>query len=139
MVNIKGITNKLTQNADKLGQLIGVTTGSQNGFQDIISSVENAISGNVHAPDINQFLENLKTEPYVRSGVMMWLIGTVLGEVGISEINKFAKPIAKFGMGYAVGAAANKLLWLSTHADEGSADFLKYSKPTQQIASNYSY
>jgi len=124
MLNMNNIVGQVSKNAGKLGGLLGFLTGSAHGFGDVQSIIENVLAGNIHAPDIQATLQHIANEPYVKTGIITWVIGTVMKEVKIGGLSKFGKPISDFGIAYATGSAAQKILWQSTHADEGSAAHL---------------
>lgn len=119
-MNVKGVLTGVMKNTDKIGGLLGFLTGSMHGFEDVQSSVENILAGQVHMPDIKEFFSTIASEPFVKNGVMLWIIGYVMKELKLPIVSKYGNPLSKFGLAYAGGAAAQKLLWLSTHSDQGS-------------------
>lgn len=134
MVNMNNILGTVSKNAGKIGGIVGFLTASPGGFSDVQSIIDNVLAGNIHAPDLQAAFQSLANEPFVRTGIMTWIIGTVLKEIKIGGASRFGKPIADFGLNYALGAAAQKILWASTHSDEGSADHLKsmYNRVVRQ-------
>jgi len=139
LVNLDNILGGVTKNADKLGGLLGFLTGSPRGFADITSIVDNIIQGNIHAPDIGEVFHFLASEPFVKTGIMTWIAGYIISELKLPIVGKFGTPLQKFGMAYAAGAVANKLLYHSTHSDEGSADHLKTMFQRNVVAPNQGY
>lgn len=125
MVNVNNILGGITKNAGKIGGLLGFLTGSPGGFSDVESIVQNILGGNIHAPDIQATFRAIANEPFVKTGVLTWVAGMVLEAVPIGGAKKFAKPLQKFGINYAIGSVAQKILWMSTHASQGSDSHLK--------------
>jgi len=124
-MNFNNLSGTLTRNADKIGAILGFVTGNPQGFAGVESIIENVISGNIHAPDLKEAFHYLATEPFVKTGIITALIGYILKESGLKGISKFGVPLQKFGVSYAMGSVTQKILWHSTHSDEGSANHLK--------------
>lgn len=136
MVNIGNLASSLTKNADKIGGLLGFVTGNPQGFAGLESIIENVIQGNIHAPDLKAAFQFLAQEPFVKTGIITAVIGYLLKESGIQGISKFGVPLQKFGTSYAIGAVAQKILWHSTHSDQGSADHLKTMFQRSVVSAN---
>lgn len=118
-MNLDNIVSKIQSNSDKLGTILGFTTGSMNGFNDVVSSIENIMSGHIHMPDLAAAFQSIGNEPFVKSGVMVAIGGYILKEVDLNPtLNKIGTMAEKGGIGYAIGAVINKLLWSSTHSGE---------------------
>ena len=130
MVNVTGVISGVLKNTDKLGGLLGFLTGSPQGFGDVQSSLENIMKGNVHLPDIAQTFGSMAAEPYVKNGILVWICGYIMQELKLPILSKYGAPLSKFGLAYAAGAAAQKLLWNCTHSDQGS-------DPTKRGGSNF--
>lgn len=120
MVDVTGIVQKLANNADKLGALAGFFVGTPNGINDTISALTNAAKGNIHVPDIQGTVTALMNEGNVTKGITLAIAGYVIDAVDPPLVGKWGKALEKGGIGYALGSAAIKLLWMSTHADLGS-------------------
>lgn len=108
----------LLKNADKLGMIGGLAFGSMHGIEDLISTFENALSGQIHMPDIRQTVNVILAEPFFKNGLKLWGLGWVLKEIGIGK--KWGTGLQKFGWNYALYSALLKLAWMSTHSEEGS-------------------
>ena len=119
MVNVKGFTSKITQNADKIGVLLGVTVGTGGGINDLMGVIDQIMQGNIHPPDLAAMLGNIQAQGYVKTGIMAAVGGMILQELNLPMISKYGKPLQNFGIGYAAGSTLIQLLHYSTHADEG--------------------
>jgi len=131
-MNVKGVLQGVLKNTDKLGGILGFLTGSPGGFSDVQSSLDNILKGQVHMPNISQALSAIANEPYVKNGIMLWIFGYILKELNVPIVSKYGTPLEKFGMAYAAGSVAQKLIWESTHSDQGS-------DPNQPANMNYGY
>ena len=120
-MDVGNFLSKTMSNADKLGTLAGFLVGTPNGVGDLLSSIQNVMQGQIHVPDVQAGMSALMGEGNVQKGVLGAIAGYVIDELGLPYIGKFGKAIQKFSIGYAVGAVGIKMLWMSTHADEGCA------------------
>lgn len=140
-LNVKGIMSKITKNADTIGGLTGFLTGSTHGFEDVKSSFENLLRGQVHMPDIVNAIQSYLDQPYFKNALYLYLVGFVAKEFNLPVIGKYGKTIEKIATSYGAGALANILLWSSTHSGEGSAPkdgLFNFggSKPSERLEKN---
>jgi len=118
-LNLGGFLGGIKTKADTLGTLAGFLTGSTNGIGDVTDSVTNLLSGQVHIPDVANFA-NWAQQPYLKSSLMLYIAGEVIGALGVPKISGWSKAMKDGAVGYASGSFMNLLLWSMTHADQGS-------------------
>lgn len=112
--------SKINKNADTIGGLAGFLTGSPAGFGDVKSSFENLLRGQAHMPDIEQAISSYLNEPYFKNALYLYLFGWGVKEFGVPVIGKYGSMMEKIAAAYGLGSFANKMLWHSTHSDQGS-------------------
>ena len=121
MVNISGIVSKVAGKADLIGGLLGFATGSMGGFNDVKSSIENVMQGQIHIPDVGRMLDWWFKQPYLKNALYLWAAGFAAQELKLPVVAKYGNAMKKFAEAYAGGSFANHVLWWSTHSDQGSS------------------
>jgi len=120
MMKVGGIVSKLMKHSELAGGLLGFLTGSTQGFEDVRSSFENLLSGQVHFPDVSDMINSYLGQPYFKNALYLYLFGWISKELGLPVIGKHGEKIKKFAQAYGGGSFLNMALWHMTHSDEGS-------------------
>ena len=122
-MNLGGITSKLTSSIPKLASIGGFVLSSPtwtgNGLNELMSSLENLLSGQVHIPDFTAITDYAKS-PEAKQLLFAYVGGMIAGELNIAGTGKYGKVLTKGAENYAMAAIAKRILYLSTHANEGS-------------------
>ena len=146
-MNLGGITSKLTSKADMIGFIAGLGLGAGTGFDTLTQVFNNAMSGNIHFPDIQGLIQSIATNPATKSGITGIIVGEVISGLNLFGTGKYGKALSKASTGYVKGGAVLQTLWYATNSNKGSnpaspnfnPNWNNNAKPVSQVLAEYNY
>lgn len=108
--------SKIESNADKIAAIAGFLFYDQNGVLNVLDSINNALAGNIHLPDLKAAFESFQRTGKLGTVLTTFIAGYAIDELDLPMIGRFGKPLQKAAIGYGLGSAALLLLTSSTHS-----------------------
>jgi len=114
-MNVGGIVNKLTANADTLATIYAIMADPMTDGRGLSGAPAWMIDriSHWHIPDPSKFIELVMGNPTyignIKNAIMLYIAGEGLNAIGQSKYGNIAKKVSE---GLAKGTAAAALLWL---------------------------
>lgn len=121
---LKDLTDKVKENADNIGALIGAL---HMGTGPLYSVADRLMKGQIHVPDFPASFGQLVRDKNMKSLAMASLGLYICREMGVPFIGPLATPVIKFTGGYAGGMVATKLAVSATHSEVTHSESLSPS------------
>jgi len=141
-MNIESTLNKVLNPVEKFSSLIGAGAALIPRLDSIQGEISNAMMGQVHMPNIQNFMSDVSSNPNYKNAAIVALLG-YFGKDAInnSSIRKLAEIAEKAGVAYLVAGVAENLAYYSTHSDEGCREngFKRPEKSISQLSSSNGY
>ena len=135
-MDINSTVNKLVSPIEKNATLIGAGLSGLRFYPGMVDSITKLVSGQGHAPNIQNMINDAMTVPEVKTAAMALVAGYVLKDAtGNSTITKLASAAQKGATGYLAVYAAANILYFITHAGEGCQNS-GFTKPQETPTSS---
>jgi len=132
-MDIGNIGSKILSPIEKNSGLIGSGLGVWNEVSSgaLQSSISNLLGGYVHAPDLNEIFQQLKTDSAYTNSVLAIIIGSLAKDSGIGILSRIGNITEKAATSYLMARAALLVLHSATHSEYVAPTFGKGNNKTE--------